>query len=324
MDSTDGMEKAGPRFLRGKQSGLLFVQPKNSIFVPRYPMRKSMKSKKKFVCRVFAMLVWAGWSGTAWAAGPADTLEQVSVDRKVVLPVKKNNRVEFTLHVDFPSDTHAHLKRNMTGWIDGLLSTLTGVKGPDETPASTPERLIGYYEKEYLKKSRDEIVEILKLREKGTEHPVNYVVDMSVKRRYETSRLITYSAEAYLYGGGAHGMTYTVYVSFRKNDGRQLTWDDLVVPKMKKTFSTWVADGVMRYFGMTDFENLRGNLLIEKPYSRTSFPLPAGGPGLLADGLRVQYALYEIAPYAAGAPSVTIPYAQLQKVLTPVAKQLLK
>ena len=49
---------------------------------------------------------------------------------------------------------------------------------------------------------------------------------------------------------------------------------------------------------------------------------PEGTPGLLADGLHVQYADYEIAPHAAGMPGVTITYDQMKGFWTPYAVKI--
>lgn len=254
---------------------------------------------------------------------PVDTLEQLRVEKVSSLPVKKNNRAEFVLRAFFPTTGNALLRKNMSNWLNGLLSSLTQIERPDVDYAGEPDGWISYYEKAYLKRVKKEIGEQLKLRDKDG-GPINYVVEVNVKRAYETAKLITYQAEAYAYGGGAHGMSYTVYASFRKSDGRLLTWNDVVLGKQQARLSPLIVDGLSQYFGMTDFTALKGRLQIEGDYSRTKFPLPQGNPGLSADGLHVQYGLYEIAPYAAGAPSVSIPYTRLKNILTPVAKQMIK
>ena len=52
------------------------------------------------------------------------------------------------------------------------------------------------------------------------------------------------------------------------------------------------------------------------------FPLPVWEPSLTKEGVSFTYQQYEIAPYAFGMPSFTIPYEKAMEFLTPEAKAL--
>ena len=52
-------------------------------------------------------------------------------------------------------------------------------------------------------------------------------------------------------------------------------------------------------------------------------PFPAMSPEPSDEGLVFTYGQYEIAPYVAGMPNFTIPYADIEQYLTPEAKAIL-
>ena len=142
---------------------------------------------------------------------------------------------------------------------------------PDDTTGSAGE-VAERMAKTYVKRGKAEIADLAKMaRRDGTDSRFNYAFDLSVQRVYETRRFITFVAETY-------GL---------------------------------VTDGLQDFFGVKGFAALKERLLVEGKVSRTSFPLPKNGPGLLEDGLRVQYEAYEIAPYAAGQPLSVVPYSAM-------------
>lgn len=152
----------------------------------------------------------------------------------------------------------------------------------------------------------------------------SYAFDFSVRRAYETDGIITFVAEAYDYAGEACARQRRAYATFRKSDGHRLAWDDIVQARQRPAFCSLVAGGLQDYFGVVGFDALRDHLTIAGQYGRTSLPLPAGGPGLVADGIRVQYEAGEIAPAEAGQPLAIVPYADMRRIWTKSAPNLLK
>ena len=176
-----------------------------------------------------------------------------------------------------------------------------------------------------MDRGRDEITQLVRETRRDTlDHRFNYAFDMTLTRVYETKRFVTFRAETYAYSGGAHGVQYREYATFRKSDGHLVSWRDLIEPRQQTKFSTLVVDGLEDYFGVVGFAALSERLQITDSYSRTSFPLPKGNPGLLEDGLCVQYDAYEIAPYAAGQPLAIVPYASMKRLWSKVGLSLWK
>lgn len=137
---------------------------------------------------------------------------------------------------------------------------------------------------------------------------------------YETDRFITYGATSYQFTGGAHGMQTQSGTTFRKTDGRRFGWEMFrtdAQPKLQEA----IQKGLMTYFHVTTEEALRGMLL--NP-DNAVLPLPVTPPYLTREGVTFVYQSYEIAPYAAGQPTVTLPYAQALPLMTTTARQLVE
>ncbi len=240
--------------------------------------------------------------------------------------VKQAHSVEFRLDAQLPDAENAQLATVVRQWFSSLLEAQTTLTVEKAGLADKSGEDMGeYFADAYVKRSKKEIADLVKtMRRDTTEHHFNYSFDMTVKRAYETGRFITFLAETYVYTGGAHGIQYREYATYRKDNGHLVTWNDLVLPKKKKDFCLLVTGGLQKYFGVMDFTALREHLLLSEPYTRTSFPLPQGNPGLVEDGLRVQYGAYEIAPYAAGQPLVVIPYSSMKRLWSKVGLSLWK
>lgn len=128
---------------------------------------------------------------------------------------------------------------------------------------------------------------------------------ISITLEYENSDFVTFSCNDYKYWGGAHGMTYVYYQTFRKSDGKRMDWDLLKGVDEAAIVKAIKAD-LKEYFEAADDEELLGELLIEAEDYYNNFPLPVTPPYLMNTGVEVIYQLYEITPYVAGTPSATV------------------
>lgn len=252
-----------------------------------------------------------------------DTVALQHVESHKFQKVKGLHSVEFRFAGDLPKVTEA-VYSNVTAWADSLLCFGLEQK-PAATNAPSLKKMVAAHQKVFIKNSKAEISEIDKqMRKEGNRHRISYSYDMTISVVYETNRFITFSAETYFYTGGAHGGQALVYATFRKDTGKLLTWEDLFLKKKMPALRGLVVDGLQDFFGVPTYSDLKTRLIFDQEYSRKNFPLPAGTPGLLKDGLRVQYASYEIAPYAAGRPMAVISYSKLKGFWTEEAKWLWK
>lgn len=141
---------------------------------------------------------------------------------------------------------------------------------------------------------------------------------------YEDSRAVTLLYDNYLYLGGAHGLGCQLGATFRKQDGRRLGKDMI---RDTAALHALLVKGLKTYFGVsTDADLLAGLQLggsLEPSTTTDSIPLPESEPWLMGDGVVFRYAPYEIACYAAGAPTVTIPASQIAPLLTQEGRSFL-
>ena len=145
---------------------------------------------------------------------------------------------------------------------------------------------------------------------------------VNIRRIDENAQYTVYLSENYVYMGGAHGgVSGAGYLTFKTATGYLFTQflkeeaEDRLQPALRK--------GLMRYFeenetGLNE-EQLEKMLFIKAGW----IPLPEQLPYPTAEGLVFTYQQYEIAPYAMGMPSFTLPYDVLMPYLTSDAVKLL-
>jgi len=146
------------------------------------------------------------------------------------------------------------------------------------------------------------------------ESKMSYTFDYAADTAAVTPGYVTFCFSGYTYLGGAHGSAYVIPALFALPSGRQITWDSLIAPGKQTQLLDMIRRALMeQYFEVSTTEALADMLLV----SPSEIQLPAAGPALTPRGLEVIYQQYEIAPYAAGMPSCTIPMDDLSPLLDP-------
>lgn len=276
-----------------------------------------MKRLKSYAALLLFLL---SATGCFAAAAPADTIALKRVETTDRKQIKRIHALSFNLSADVPAENSA-VRTGVDKWLCGMLAGSLDIQ-PAESFKDEAE-MAEFFKKQYVNNGRRDVLALAKAAEDDTlQVRVNYSYDLTVRKAYETDKFVTFKAESYAYMGGAHGLQQQRYATFRKDNGAILSWDDIILPKRKPQFRAAVADALTGYFGVASFKDMKPRLLVDEKCSRATFPLPADAPGLLADGLHVQYADYEIAPHAAGIPAVTISYKQMKGFWTPLAVKL--
>jgi len=139
-----------------------------------------------------------------------------------------------------------------------------------------------------------------------------YTYNASIRKIYETDKVVTYQTVISQYLGGAHPFTYTSAATFRKSDGRRFG-NEIFNEKFNEVSQELIKDGLKKYFEVKTDEELRSSLLNTTNYC--ILPMPQNPPYFTKDGIVLSYGQYEIAPYAAGMPSVVIPYDEAKTLL---------
>jgi len=117
----------------------------------------------------------------------------------------------------------------------------------------------------------------------------------------QTGRVLAVERDIYVYPlGAAHGMPYRNYYHFDLNTGAEYRLADLFRPG--STYPERLQELVRRQIAADP-----GYVFDPNPEVRPDHPYTVD-----AEGLQVYWAPYEIAPYAAGFPTFTIPWADLE------------
>lgn len=143
---------------------------------------------------------------------------------------------------------------------------------------------------------------------------------VSLKVYAQTPSYITYLCEISQYAGGAHGSYSLTGVTLRKSDGRRIGWE-LFKNTDTPNFQNLIIKGLKKYWNITTDEELKQNLLFEENYDTIN--LPNCNPLFTEKGVEFVYNQYEIAAYALGTPTFTVPYSELEDNLMSTAKKLI-
>ncbi len=175
-------------------------------------------------------------------------------------------------------------------------------------------------EREFYVRENDELT--AEEKERILSEAPSWEYDFSLKEVADTLGYAVFLSQNFIYMGGAHGgVTGAGYLTYDRKSGRRVEsmLDEAFLADMQPV----LMKGLMSYYAdageqMTEAE-VRERLQIEGDL----IPLPAWPPYPSKDGLNFVYQQYEIASYADGMPSFTIPYKELKPWLTPEAKALL-
>lgn len=141
---------------------------------------------------------------------------------------------------------------------------------------------------------------------------------------YLDHEFVTYRESAYLYTGGAHGMTVSYLKTFRLSDGSVMTLDDLIKKENIRDFREEVAAHMAYSYPI--YENIKTvnqyldslNTWLDNFSSEDdtdiitveNYPVP--DVALIKDGIACVYQMYELTPGSDGCPVVVIPYKDLK------------
>ena len=146
--------------------------------------------------------------------------------------------------------------------------------------------------------------------------------DFTLDRQYETDRYVVFNSTDYVYLGGAHGgVIGQGSPTFDKKSGNRI--NEFLRKDALEDMQSLLTAGLVQYFNDNDDTVNAGNVRDYLFLDDESIPFPVWTPHPTEDGLCFVYQQYEIAAYAMGMPSFTIPYDAVKPYLTPEALDLL-
>ena len=212
----------------------------------------------------------------------------------------------------------AHVKFVLPEYADSRLNAAIleqlneALGGSYEGAYTDPDAMARHYLAAYMQEMRENREDL--------ETEIGCERSLEVWRTYETDRLVTLNVQLYEYSGGAHGGTLCYGLTFRKSDGRRMGMNTLNNLVGDEGWTSLQKEGLMEYFEVKTDSDLQDCLLGVETYM---IPTPQYEPYFSEKGMEFVYQQYEIACYAAGLPSYTVPYDRLQKYLNVTGRQLL-
>lgn len=139
----------------------------------------------------------------------------------------------------------------------------------------------------------------------------NYSFDKNLTLHRNDSNIISFCESFYEFTGGAHGMYAVRGVTFDVKSGEELALED-IVSNPKRFYGQ-----AIKYILKELDENYGEGLFPEykEVVKESTFGETPASWYLDSAGIVINYDLYLIAPYAAGAPSVTLPYDEFAEYI---------
>lgn len=147
--------------------------------------------------------------------------------------------------------------------------------------------------------------------------------EISIKLTRLTDRYVVFDNSDYVYMGGAHGgVVGDGPLTFNLANGKLV--EKFIEDSALEPLQEAMRKGLLEYFN-EDGEEIPAEELFGMTFIEDgSIPFPAYQPEPCETGLTFIYQQYEIAPYAFGMPTFTIPYEILAPYLTKEARAVLE
>ena len=156
--------------------------------------------------------------------------------------------------------------------------------------------------------------------------PELYIND-KVTMSYETDKLLTIVYGGDVFYGGAHGDYFGCGITYRKSDGKAFGTYDILDEDAWEQIQDKVAASLREYFQVDSNSELADELMGDGIICNGNdfyIPMPEAIPFVNNGELIFAYGTYEIAPFAAGMPEVSIPLKDIQQYLKAEFKALVK
>ena len=121
---------------------------------------------------------------------------------------------------------------------------------------------------------------------------------------------INYIINFFEFAGGAHPSSWCTILNFDPNNGQEIVLDDFMKENYESVLLPFIKAGIAKHFEKETFEEVvEEGLLFEE-----EIPL-ASNFIIGAEDITFIYNRYDIAPYAAGEISVSIPLFEIKEIL---------
>lgn len=219
----------------------------------------------------------------------------------------------------YPAGESSAVSDSIRLWLSRSLAATDSPDGSGLTPVSSvddADKVVSAYGKELLDWFRSDLKDFA-----ADDMQMNYEYEAGFSPTFISDSLVSYVFTRYIYLGGAHGGFCYYARSFNRNNGAALTFDSILLPGKKAELLDLIRQELaLQYFESEDGEYSMQDMLLIDP---AELPLPACMPEFTEKGMVITYQQYEIACYAAGLPSCTLPYQAVKPLLNEATLSLL-
>lgn len=210
--------------------------------------------------------------------------------------VKKENKLaEYEAEIDLPAAGPEAVQKAITRH----LLQLCGIEKPT---SASPKAQLEKVAAGFLAEAADCAADF-----EDNADMMKWSSENEIKLETSNPKFITYKVETYDYTGGAHGNGLSRHFCFDAQTGEKVTWKKVFKGSSAAQMTAMIKRELKRQAQLDSFND---------------FHLPefvAFGD----KGLYVEYDHYEIACYADGAPSCTLPYSKISAHLTDYGRSLI-
>ena len=154
-----------------------------------------------------------------------------------------------------------------------------------------------------------------RFKEQFPDSSIVYEIDRRVLVIENTPKYVTFKRTEFANTGGAHPNSTTILKTVLLADGKALDWQTLIAPGSGPRWLAAIEKAIRQARNIPAGRRLKEAGLFDDQLK------PPSNFGLTADGVRIQYNPYDIAPYVFGATDVLIPWAEVRPLLNPALAQ---
>jgi len=201
------------------------------------------------------------------------------------------------------------IEQNLLDSVRHIITT--GFFG-DNFVATTPEKMMTSFEKEYYSNYKNSNLDLFK-ETKGASFSWASMNNMSVV--FNSNYLLCVEYQKYAYTGGAHGMTNISYDIIDLKKGKTLTYNDIFVDSADSALAAILTMKMLMKYKTKKESSLK----------KVGFFVDSITPNqnvyVTGNGIGFKYASYELAPYSYGLPEVFLNFDEIRELIrkeTPV------
>lgn len=233
--------------------------------------------------------------------------DSITVEKSMEFVNSENEStpITFSATVDYPQDGNAKTYKALNDRVRAFIS--------DELELGRDRRITN---KEVLSESAKIFMNYIRTTKESGENDFEYGAEkvINIRKVYEDEKYLTYLVYNYGFEGGAHGSYIITGVTFVKEDGSQITWENI---KKTDELQKDITKGIAANYDMNMDEFMNNSGLVQEEPEKLSdgtsvLRWPSSNPYLTEGGWTFTYQAYEIMSYAEGAPSGIVPREKVE------------